>query len=170
LRSALREWRGTRGQRDDRCEPASSEQQVEAATMPRIDFATPAQAPAPDAGLLEARLLSLRSIDPATGCWEWQGRRDRWGYGRITVRHRRYSVHRLAASLFLGFELSSELHVLHRCDNPCCFRPDHLFLGTHADNMRDRQTKQREQHQSIRPSTTTQIGVSDLTRRCCSGD
>jgi hypothetical protein len=40
------------------------------------------------------RLLEGRAINPLTGCWEWQGRRDRWGYGRITIAHRRDSVHR----------------------------------------------------------------------------
>ena len=91
----------------------------------------------PDA-VLVSRLLARRRVNPETGCWEWQGRRDRWGYGRITVSHWRRSVHRLAASLFLGFDLASRQHVLHRCDNPGCFRPDHLFLGSHLDNMRDR--------------------------------
>ena len=84
------------------------------------------------------RLLARRTIDPATGCWEWQGRRDRWGYGRITLAHRRYAVHRLSAALFLGFDLTSPLHILHRCHNPPCFRPDHLHPGTHRDNMRER--------------------------------
>jgi hypothetical protein len=84
------------------------------------------------------RLIAGRRIDPVTGCWEWQGRRDRWGYGRITVAHRRQSVHRLAAALFLGFDLASPLHILHRCHNPPCFRPDHLRPGTHQENMRDR--------------------------------
>lgn len=90
---------------------------------------------------LIGRLLAKRQIDRVTGCWEWQGRRDRWGYGRITVSHRRLSVHRVAASLFLGLELESELHVLHRCDNPGCFRPDHLYLGTNEDNVSDRISK-----------------------------
>ena len=59
---------------------------------------------------IRKRLLARRTIDPATGCWEWQGRRDRWGYGRITVAYRRYAVHRLSAALFLGFDLTSPLH------------------------------------------------------------
>ena len=87
---------------------------------------------------LLGRLLARRRINPLTGCWEWQGRRDRWGYGRITIAHRRYSVHRLSAALFLGFDLTSPLHILHRCHNPPCFRPDHLRPGTHHENMRDR--------------------------------
>jgi hypothetical protein len=88
-----------------------------------------------DLRLLE-RLLARRTINPLTGCWEWQGRRDRWGYGRITIAHRRYSVHRLSAALFLGFDLTSPLHILHRCHNPPCFCPDHLRPGTHQENMR----------------------------------
>jgi HNH endonuclease len=91
------------------------------------------------------RLLSKRQIDSLSGCWEWQGRRDRWGYGRITIAHRRRSVHRVAASLFLDFDLESPLHILHRCDNPPCFNPDHLYAGTNVDNVRDRMTRPRAQ-------------------------
>ena len=87
---------------------------------------------------MTARLLTGRRIDPVTGCWLWHGRRDQWGYGRITVCHRRWSVHRLAAHLYLDLDPVSGLHVLHRCHNPPCFRPDHLYLGTNADNVRDR--------------------------------
>ncbi len=87
---------------------------------------------------LVARLLAKRRLGPGSGCWLWLGRRDRWGYGRITVAHRRWSVHRLAAHLYLGLDPESELHVLHRCPNPACFRPSHLYLGTNADNVRDR--------------------------------
>ena len=90
---------------------------------------------------LVARLLAKRQLDPETGCWLWRGRRDKWGYGRITVAHRRWSVHRLAATVYLDLDPASELHVLHRCDNPACFRPDHLYVGTNADNVRDRVSK-----------------------------
>jgi hypothetical protein len=91
-----------------------------------------------DSSRLVTRLLQRRRIDPDGGCWHWQGRRDRCGYGRITVAHRRWSVHRLAASLWLGLEPASGLHVLHRYHTPSCFRPDHLYLGTAADNTNDR--------------------------------
>jgi hypothetical protein len=101
---------------------------------------------------LAERLLAARTIDPITGCWEWQGRRDRWGYGRITVAHRRYSVHRLSASLFLGFDLTSPLHILHRCHNPACFCPDHLRPGTHQENMCDRGQSPFASH-GARPSS-----------------
>ena len=93
---------------------------------------------------LAVRLLAKRQIDPDTGCWLWQGRRDKRGYGRITISHRRWSVHRLAAHLYLDLDPDSGLHVLHRCDHPPCFRPDHLYLGTNADNVRDRMRGRRD--------------------------
>ena len=90
---------------------------------------------------LVERLLAKRHLNPASGSWEWQGRRDRWGYGRITVAHRRYAVHRLSASLFLGFDPTSPLQILHSCHNAACFRPEHLRPGTHQENMRDRPSR-----------------------------
>jgi hypothetical protein len=108
---------------------------------------------------LVARLLAKRRLDPATGCWLWQGRRDRWGYGRITVSHRRWSVHRLAAHLYLSLDPTSDLHVLHRCHTPPCFRPDHLYLGTNADNVRDRI---RRLHLVTRVAGGTVEGGADL--------
>lgn len=107
----------------------------------RREETQPGEAPDANDLPLRGRLLERRGVDPLTGCWEWQGRRDRWGYGRITVAHRRYAVHRLSAALFLGFDLTSPLHILHRCHNPPCFRPDHLHPGSHHENMRERQAR-----------------------------
>src|SRR3954464_15356783 len=90
---------------------------------------------------LVARLLAKRHLDPATGCWEWQGRRDRWGYGRITVAHRRYAVHRLSAAVFLGFDPARTLQIRPPCHNPPCFRPDHLRPGIHHENTLDRRQR-----------------------------
>jgi hypothetical protein len=60
---------------------------------------------------LTAGLCARRSVVAGTGCWEWRGRRDRWGCGRVTVWQRRRSVHRVAASLLLGFDLAGSQHV-----------------------------------------------------------
>ena len=65
------------------------------------------------------------------------------GYGRIKVRGRRVLVHRLAYELTYG-EVPEGMKVLHRCDNPPCWRPDHLYAGTSADNMRDRSVRGRD--------------------------
>jgi hypothetical protein len=81
---------------------------------------------------LAARLLAKRQIDPDTGCWLWQGRRDKWGYGRITVSHRRWSVHRLAAHLYLDLDPDSGLHV---CTDAITRRAFALTISTLARTL-----------------------------------
>ena len=80
------------------------------------------------------------------GCWMWKAMRSpKSGYGLFAVRFHptRYVVaHRIAYALANG-EFPAELDVLHKCDNPTCVRPDHLFLGTQADNNRDMKAKGR---------------------------
>lgn len=78
------------------------------------------------------------------GCWEWQGRLEKNGYGRLR-RHRlqrHVSVHRLSWELTFG-AIPDGLCVLHRCDNRRCYNPEHLFLGTHKDNVQDMLQKGR---------------------------
>lgn len=76
------------------------------------------------------------------GCWGWSGRKDNHGYGVMQYANTSYRAHRLSYSLYIG-EIPSGMHVLHHCDNPECANPKHLFLGTHADNMRDKTQKKR---------------------------
>ena len=85
------------------------------------------------------------------GCWEIQGGAFvPYGYIRIRVNGRNVIAHRFSYSVHVG-PIPSGLHVLHRCDNPRCVRPDHLFLGTHTDNMRDRAAKGRHPSQKVLP-------------------
>jgi len=81
----------------------------------------------------------------AKACWEWQGPPARSGYGQLSARcisPHPVLTHRLAWVLTYG-EIPEGLYVLHKCDNPVCVRPDHLFLGTQDDNNADRQAKGR---------------------------
>ena len=71
-----------------------------------------------------------------TPCREWEGRLDSWGYGRTYFRGGPFLAHRKAWIEANG-EIPDGLMVLHHCDNPKCCEVSHLYLGTHADNMRD---------------------------------
>lgn len=84
-------------------------------------------------------------------CWPWTAAISKWGYGHaafprakaraLGIRHMR-NAQRIAWELTNG-EIPPGLCVLHSCDNPPCCNPSHLFLGTQADNQRDRARKGR---------------------------
>ena len=75
------------------------------------------------------------------GCWEWQKSRNLKGYGYFQTLGQRLA-HRVSYIIHNG-EFDKKLCVLHRCDNPPCVNPDHLFLGTVNDNNKDRHAKGR---------------------------
>lgn len=76
-------------------------------------------------------------------CWEWQKAKAGNGYGVISFFKRMQYVHRTAYRIFKG-EIPNGMMVCHKCDNPKCFNPDHLFLGTARENVRDMINKNRK--------------------------
>ena len=92
---------------------------------------------------LEERFRARVDRSNLDDCWEWTATK-RWGYGILSVKDGVGRLaHRYSYELHYG-PSPDELCVLHRCDNPACVRPDHLFLGTHADNVKDKVSKQRQ--------------------------
>lgn len=75
-------------------------------------------------------------------CIIFKGYKSKAGYGQQSRNGYSQKAHRLAYADFYG-EFDSSLHVLHKCDNPSCVNPGHLFLGTHQDNMTDKKNKKR---------------------------
>ena len=83
---------------------------------------------------------------PMTACIEWTGYcRPTNGYGQTG---RNFAVHRMAWAMAHGCPIPRGMHVCHTCDNPPCYNPDHLFLGTPQDNASDRKAKGRGRSRS----------------------
>jgi hypothetical protein len=76
------------------------------------------------------------------GCWAWTGLKSVDGYGELSHKCLTYRAHRVSWALHFG-EIPNKMSVLHKCDNRECTNPDHLFIGTQLDNMRDCAAKGR---------------------------
>jgi hypothetical protein len=81
-----------------------------------------------------------------TPCWTWTFGTQEDGYGCTKIQRKNLLAHRAAYAITYG-EPQSGMQVLHRCDNPPCCNPVHLFVGTHTDNMRDMVSKGRHSFQ-----------------------
>ena len=92
-------------------------------------------------------------------CWLWKAGKDEEGYGRISVNGKARSAHRTSYELTYGLIELGKL-VLHTCDNPSCVNPKHLYLGTDADNTRDKVNKKRHKWMSGEKN-----GKSKLTKK-----
>jgi len=91
---------------------------------------------------LEQRFLQKVTKLP-TGCWLWTGTVHGKGYGHFKLSNKVAKAHRVAWELYIG-DIPAGLMVLHGCDVTACVNPEHLFLGTNDDNLKDRQAKGRQ--------------------------
>lgn len=89
------------------------------------------------------------NIDVTDSCWIWSGHVTQNGYGQIKYKSKGLGAHRVSYQIHKG-PIPEGLYVCHSCDNPSCVNPDHLWLGTHTDNMRDMYAKGRQRSNPVR--------------------
>lgn len=102
--------------------------------------------------------LFLGRINRTGDCWIWTGSKTVKGYGKLGRNGKTIAAHVYMLEQ-LGIDRNG-LHVLHKCDNPPCVNPSHLFLGTHADNMRDKLRKGRSNN-----PIGERVGLAKMTAR-----
>ncbi len=90
---------------------------------------------------VQNRILK-RIVKTPEDCWMWIGNKGSGNYGYIRYENKVRSAHRLSYEAFVE-SIPEGLCVLHKCDNTLCVNPNHLFLGTQQDNIRDRENKNR---------------------------
>lgn len=124
---------------------------------------------------LAERFWSKVSVDVVSGCWNWTASGNQKGYGHISIEGSRLTRAHHAAWLLAHFIIPDGMQVLHRCDNRRCVRPDHLFLGTHQDNMDDMIAKGRARNVP-RPGSLNgfaklnEMQVAEMRERHASGE
>lgn len=92
-------------------------------------------------------------------CWLWQAGKNKRGYGQIKINRKQCGAHRVLWEMLHG-PIADGLEVCHTCDIPACVNPNHLFLGTRDDNMRDRDNKGRTLSREHHPmSKLTEVDV-----------
>jgi len=92
--------------------------------------------------LIDQQKRFLKFVDKTDSCWIWKGSKDKEGYGCFNYRCKKIKAHRYSYSLIHGI-IKGGYFICHKCDNPSCVNPDHLYEGTCKDNMKDIRDRKR---------------------------
>ena len=106
------------------------------------------------------RIAFYTKPDPLSGCHIWQASTNPFGYGQLNIDGKVFGAHRMAWIARHG-PIRKGLYVCHRCDDRRCCNPDHMFLGTHADNMADMKAKNRQRWRVSMARLPTDKSVTD---------
>ena len=112
---------------------------------------------------LEERFWEKVDKKGADKCWEWMGTKSLRGYGSIKINGKGVRAHRFSWEIHNG-PIPEGMFVLHHCDNPSCVNPAHLFLGTHADNMKDMVAKGRQARERGEANRMAKLTEQDVRK------
>lgn len=102
-------------------------------------------------------------VKKTKSCWIWTSKNQASGYGRLKIKGKHISVHRFSYELHKG-KIPVGLFVCHSCDNRLCVNPDHLWLGTNTDNIRDMEKKGRSKHPNKENHWKSKFSISDIKK------
>lgn len=104
-------------------------------------------------------------VEKSSGCWLWVGSRQGYGHGCFLLHHGHSTQsHRVAWMLSNKRMIPDGGHILHKCDNPPCVNPDHLYLGDHAQNMRDKAERGRAHSTAGEKNGMAVLTADDVAR------
>lgn len=112
----------------------------------------------------------VKKTEDIDDCWEWQASLDKTGYGYFSFNKKCTSAHRAVWRITFG-EIEKHLMICHKCDNRKCVNPNHLYKGTHDDNMKDMFDRKRNvsppitRGESRTSSKLTDIKVKEIRER-----
>lgn len=113
---------------------------------------------------IEKRFWSKVEVKERHDCWFWRAGKDKNGYGMFWIKPQNQPAHKVAYKFEFG-SFEKGLHVLHKCDNPSCVNPYHLFLGTNQDNIKDMIKKGRSlKGEKAHSAKLTEIEVKQIKK------